>query len=257
MAVLPPAVVAGCFLVAALTALVAMAYIAWKGSKPTNFFSEAVEETYVLELPEQEINDYYDLKERFQQKVEAMDAPPENADENPLSWAHRLPQEDLASLHQALLRRLVKGIDRLDQVQRDKPGNFKLWRSKLVSEHFWETLLESERLIGEEIDSCLSEADELQPGARDHCFQHAVHLWRSEKQQDRAKKEQKKAVEHEKKQKIKEERSKVAEVKQAEEDKKKQELAAEKAMEKLLREEENESKKKGKKLSEKAKPKKK
>lgn len=245
MAAIPPAVVAGCFLAAVLTALAIMVYIAWRGSKPSSFFTDAVADRYDLELPEHEINTFYDLKERLQEQV-GVQAPVEGAEAGP-PWAHQLPQEDRGALMEALMNRLKAAIERLDQVQRDKPGNWKLWRGKLVSEDFWNSLLDAERLIGQEIDDCLAESDDVQPGWREHIFQQAVQLWRMDKHALQEKKEQKKAVLDEKKGRKHEEKMKVVEVKQQEEDRKKQERLAEKAMEKLLREEElsSKSKKKG------------
>lgn len=250
MAVLPPAIVAGCFIVAVVTALAAMAYVIWRGEKPSGFFSEAVAERYVMELPEAEINAYFDLKEKLQAQVGVEDAP----DGGIMPWAHKLAQDEKLPLQQALMRRLVKGIERLDQVQKDKPGNWKLWRGKLVSENFWNSLVDAERVIGEEIDSCLGEADELEPGWREHIFPQAVQIWRMEKQHVMEKKVHKKAVVQEKKQVLKDERKKVVDVRLAEEDKIRQEKLAEKMMEKLLREEEMESKK-DKKAKSAAKPK--
>lgn len=256
MAVLPPELVAGCFLVAGLAAVAFMVYTAWSGSKPSPFYTEAVSEMYELELPENEIDSFYDMKDALQAKV-GVEADAVGPDGTPLPWAHQLPPEEKLGLQQALMRRLVKGIERLDQVQRDKPGNWKLWRGKLVSERFWASLCEAERVIGEEIDICLSEAEELEPGWREHIFQQAVHIWRMEKNQQLEKKEQKKAVVQEKKAVVKEARRAIVEVKQAEEAKIREERNAEKMMEKLLREEEAAAKKDKKKGQDKvaAKPK--
>jgi hypothetical protein len=240
MAVLPPALVAGCFAVAVLAALAVMVYIAWRGSKPSSFYAEAVAATYDLLLPESEINGYYDLKDKLQRQLQASsDAPTGDAEDGASSWAKQLSAEDKLSLQQALMKRLVKTIDRLDQVQRDKPGNWKLWREKLVSERFWSSLCDAEKMVGEEIDSCMAEAQELEPGWQEHIFQQAVQYWRMGKQADAEKKVLKKAVVHEKKQKEKDERRKVVEEKLAEEEKLRQERLAEKAMEKLLKEEES------------------
>merc|ERR1711920_845711 len=124
---------------------------------------------YDLQLPEVEIDAYYTLKERFQQQH----APPEAAEGDADAtedgdvaalWVQNLSPDERGILQKALMRRLVCCIDKLDQVQRDKPGNWKLWRGKLVSERYWGSLCEAERLVGEEIDSCISEAEELEPG---------------------------------------------------------------------------------------------
>lgn len=262
MAVVPPYFVATAFLAAVVVSLVLMVYIAWRGSKPSSFFQDSVMSTYQLELPEQEINDYYDLKEKLQSRFEGTEpevvaplepsagagdegtagasaALPQGVAAPPgqLSWVPKLSPEEQQALSKALLLRLMKVIDRLDQVQRDKPGNWQLWKRKLVSERYWASLCDAERLVGEEIDSCLAEAEQLKPGWREHIFHQAVQFWRIEKQREREKKAQKKSVEHDKRQKEKEERRKVVEEKQAEEEKVRQERLAEKAMEKLLREE--------------------
>lgn len=239
-----PVFVLGCFLVAVATALGLMAFLAWRGSKPSTFFLDAVRETYELELPETEIIAYYELKERLQRQHGGDDAAGGDlaaAAEGQaweMSWVCKVPPEELQILKKALMRRLVSCVDKLDQVQRDKPGNWKLWRSKLVSERYWSSLCDAEKLVSEEIDSCIAEAEELEPGWRQHIFPQAVRFWRMQKQQEMEKKVQKKAVQHEKKQKEKEIKRKEVEERLKEEDKLRQERLAEKAMEKLLREEE-------------------
>jgi len=238
-------IVAVGFLVAVVAAILLMAYIAWRGSKPSDFFLEAVQTTYGLELPEAEIDAYYDLKDRLK---EQHSAPPEAAAPDdpgngtapgaPALWVQRLPPEEHQNLQRALMRRLVANMDKLDQVHNDKPGNWKLWRAKLVSERYWMSLCEAERLVSEEINSCVAEADELNPGWHEHIFQQALHYWTMGKQQDMEKRMQKKAVEQGKKEKEKEVKRKEVEERKKEEDKQRQERLAEKAMEKLLREEE-------------------
>jgi len=234
-----------------------MVYIAWRGSKPSDFFTEAVTETYNLELPETYINGFYDLKDSLRKRHGGEAENGTSAASAEVSelhggrpprepWIEKLSPQERTLLQNALMQRLVKSIDRLDQVQRDKPGNWKLWRGKLVSERYWASLCDAERLVGEEIDSCLFEADELEPGWRDIFFQQAVQIYRIEKQRERDKKDMKKEVEKQKKQKEKEERRKVVEEREKVEEKIRQERLAEKAMEKLLREEEEMAKKESK-----------
>jgi len=217
-----------------------MAYLTWRGSKPTDFFQEAVRTRYDLALPEDEIAAYFDLKDRLQTKYAAENEQEAEADTED-GWISKVPGEELSDLQRALMRRLVGCIDKLDQVQKDKPGNWKLWRAKLVSERFWSSLCEAEQLVSQEVDSCIAEAAELQPEWKDHIFPQAVQCWRMQKQHDLEKKAAKKAVVHEKKQKEKEVKRKVVEKKLEEEDKQRQERLAEKMMEKLLREEEAQS----------------
>ncbi|CAE7757059.1 unnamed protein product, partial [Symbiodinium pilosum] len=98
---------------------------------------------YQCELSHAEINAYFELKDRLRQQ-KAPDAPAESDDpEEQDAWVRQmLTQEERRVLQQALMRRLVSCLDRLDQVQRDKPGNYRLWRGKLVSERYWASLLE-------------------------------------------------------------------------------------------------------------------
>lgn len=246
-------------LVAVFAAFGALAYVAWRGSKPSGFFVDAVKSSYDLKLPEVEINAYYDLKDRLYGRLldaggaaaaeAAADSRPKGGDadapeDGPLAcegdlWVRELPEQELLQLKQLLVRRLVGDIDRLDQVQRDKPGNWKLWRGKLVSEQYWGSLCDAERLVSEEIDACLEEAEELEAGWREVVFQQAIQCWRMGKVRDMEKKVQKKAVVQQKKQKEKDEKRREVEARMAEEQKLKQERMAEKAMEQLLREEEN------------------
>lgn len=227
--------VAAIFFVAIVASIVLMSYVTWRGSKASDFFGDAVKELYELPVPEAEICAYYDLKEKLRKQY-APDTLEDDCED--VRWITKLPAEVRADLQRALVRRLVASLDNLETVQRDKPGNWKLWREKLVSERYWLSLCETEKFVSEEIDGCVAEADQLEPGWKQHIFRQAVQCWRMQKQQVFEKKVQKKAVVNEKKVKEKEERQVEQEKKRQVEDKERQERQAEKMMEKLLREEE-------------------
>lgn len=247
---MPPILVGIGFFVAIAGSLALMVYVAWRGSQPSEFFTETVLSAYDLQLPEEDIDAYYDLKEKLYKQYapeETEQAPtagacdagvPEDGAVQPVPWVHHAPLEERQLLQKALMKRLVGGIDRLDQVQRDKPGNFKLWRSKLVSERYWGSLCDAERMVTEEIDLCIAEANELEPGWRDVIFPQALQCWRMQKHKEIQKKAQKKEVEQQKKQKEKDERRQEVEKRLAVEEKVRQEKLAEKMMEKMIREEE-------------------
>lgn len=249
LAKMPPILVAIGFFLAVLASLASMAYVAWRGSQPSAFFAETVSDVYELQLDEDGIDAYYDLKDKMHQKYAPEDAqgsgtndtcePDVDGDPSPAAptWVQKAPPDARQELQKALMKRLVGGIDRLDQVQKDKPGNWRLWRSKLVSERFWGSLCEAEKMVTEEIDLCLAEANELEPGWREHIFPQALQCWRALKQKEFQQQAEKKEVQQQKKAKEQEERRKVAEIREAEEDKQRQARLAEKAMEKLLREE--------------------
>uniref|UniRef100_A0A7S2PZP3 Uncharacterized protein n=1 Tax=Zooxanthella nutricula TaxID=1333877 RepID=A0A7S2PZP3_9DINO len=242
----PPPVVGAAFLVCVLGALALMAYLAWRGSKPSDFFSEAVSLEYEMELPNSEIDAYYELKDKLQQQYapESVDREPsddpagEGSETGEEPWTRKVPPEERMSLQRALMHRLVACIGKLDQVQHDKPGNWKLWQTKLVSERFWSSLCEAERMVSQEIDTCVAEAEEIEPGWKDQIFPQAVQCYRMQQQHDLKKKEAKKAVVDEKKAKEREVRRAEIEKRVEEERKLREEKQAEKMMQKLLMEEE-------------------
>lgn len=252
---LPPALVGGLFLVAVVSALAYMAYMVWSTSKPSDFFSEAVTDTYPLEMAEEEIETYYMMKDKLQEQyapehfaraqagedaepviTEGMD--PKEAAMMTMPWTVRVPADQRGGLQRALLFRLVACIDKLDQVQKDKPGHWKLWQSKLVSEQYWDSLVEAEKMVSNEIESCIVEAEELQPGWKEHIFMQAVQHWRQTKQKEEEKKQAKKEVEKEKKAVKNEVKKGENELRAEIMEKVKAAQAAEKAAEKLLAEEE-------------------
>merc|ERR1712137_405210 len=118
----------------------------------------------------------------------------ESHDADGVHWVQKLPEEKRNLLQRALLKRLVATITRLDQVQRDRPGNWKLWRRKVVSEHFWTTFCDAERRVGEEITDCIIEAEDLLPGSgwKDNIFMQAVETWRIKKREEKVAKDEKK-----------------------------------------------------------------
>lgn len=222
-----------------------MWYVSWRGSKPSDFFSEAVKSQYDMELPMEEIDAYYDLKDKMVEGAESRPQIKAVGEDGRLPPAYTfLLTEELVELKKALMKRLLASIELLDQVQRDKPGNWKLWREKLISEHFWATLCEAEKVVGEEIDACVAEAEDLEPGWKQFIFRQAVQMWRVSKQREVEKKEEKKMKVKEKKGRLQAEKAKTNEVKQSMEDQKKQEREAERMMAKLIAEEERKEKKK-------------
>jgi hypothetical protein len=160
------------------------------------------------------------------------------------SWMRELPQDKRRLLQNALMVRLISDLYFLNQVQRDKPSNWKLWRAKLVSEQFWNSLCEAEKIVSEEIDSCLAEAEVFTPGMKEQYLQQAIQLWRMQKERAMDQERKAEAVAKEKQAKVDEERQK--------EDAKRAEIRqrvaeareAERIMQQLIREEEQTKSKK-------------
>merc|ERR1740129_1697787 len=141
-------------------------------------------------------------------------------------WTPKVPEEERTSLNKALMRRMVS----------------------------------------QEIDACILEAEELEPGWRDHIFHQGVQCYRMHKQQEHQKqvetkavvdagKAKRKEVKDEVKAKEREEKRKEIEKKLEIARKVQEEKNAEKMMEKLLKEEAASSKKGGKAKADAGKPK--
>jgi len=242
-----PVLVATVFLVAVAGTLAAVCYVAYWGSRASPFFQEAVKDKYDISISTVEIDNYYALKERLYDQY----APDEAADvaDDPVQatvWTQRVPPEGLVLLQKSLMSRMVACIDKLNQVQHDKPGNQRLYHAKLVTETFWNSLCDAERVVSDELDSCIAEADELRPGWRHTVVRDAVSFWRMQKQQEAEKKAAKKAVVDEKKDKEREKRQKEVELRKVEEDRVREAKAAERAAAQLMREEELATKTKAK-----------
>mmetsp|Transcript_36971 Transcript_36971/g.80273 ORF Transcript_36971/g.80273 Transcript_36971/m.80273 type:complete len:332 (+) Transcript_36971:167-1162(+) len=237
-AMLPPIVVGFIFLVAVLAALAWLVYTSQKSSKPSDFFSQAVADVYQLELGWTEIDAFYDMKDKLQEEYGA-DAPEEQSEDAPPNpWLRQVPVEQKNELKKALLRRTLAGISRMEQVQKDKPGHAKLWHTKLVSEKFWESLLEAEKSVNQEIESCVAEAEEIETGWKEHIFPQALHLYRLQRQQQMQKEMEKQEKNDEKRQALEQVRAAEMAKRKEIEEKVRQERAAQKAMEQLIAEEE-------------------
>lgn len=237
------------FLVIAIAIALIVFLIRRGEDNKSNWFSEHVSKDYELNLPMEEINQFYDLKERILGKFIDEAALNGTTDESVEITARSLPDHSKQILKNALMTRMVKDIDRLVQVQKDKPGNYRLWHHKLVSERYYASMCDAERELSEEIDQCLEEAEEMEPGWKEQVFQHAVYLWRQDKARLHEKKHIKKQNLNAKKEIVREEKKKEDEIKKKKEEEEKQRVAAEKAMEKLLKEEERQASTKTKKKS--------
>lgn len=225
-------------------------YFSNKTQTQSEFFRDAVSQSYNMQLPEKEIDEFYDLKEKLYTKwqscVESGDPAAEALglvaeDFEGDVWSRKIPQQEKMPLKQVLMRRFVKDIDLLSKVQKEKPGNDKLWRLKLLSETYYDSLVDAEKRLGQEVDQCVEEGDALEPGWREVIFNQAVHIWRMEQRAIWEKKDAKKQVVQAKKKAVQEEKKKVEDVKKEEEAAKKAERDAQKAMERLLLEEERAS----------------
>jgi len=232
---IPPSVL---LLVFAAIAIAIIVVVLRRGEQSkSSWFQENVAIDYELMLPVGEIDQFYDLKEKILSKA-ADEAAVNGVDPGVEITCRTLPEHAKQILKNALMTRMVKDIDRLVQVQKDKPGNYRLWHHKLVSERYYASLCDAERELSEEIDCCLEEAEEIEPGWKEQVFQNAVYLWRQDKARQHEKKEVKKQVINAKKEIVREVKKKDTDAQMMKEKLLKEQRAAEKAMEKLLKEEE-------------------
>jgi len=219
----------------------------------SDFFKATVQTEYTAKHPETAIVAYNTLKANLMDKVENI----LNVKELQADWVKHLTEKELSVLKQSLRKRMFRNIDCLATVEREKPGKYKLWKHKLVSEEVWESLQKVEGHLTKEIDECMLEADELQLGWGQSLFQEVLDVWRHETQIEMQKEHERQKLE-EAKQSMEEEKAIAQKKLQINAKEEKQKLIdAERAAAELAREEqiaqEREAKKAKKKSSQKGK----
>jgi len=117
------------------------------------------------------------------------------------SWMKGLSEQEKKVCLLSLRNCMIKSVNGLAQIQKDRPGTYRLWRTKLISEAYWESLQECEKEVQSDINDAMKEATRLAPAAYvaqhgnassfgDTFFDECVNMWRqqqSEKEQEEAK----------------------------------------------------------------------
>jgi len=213
----------------------------------SDFFKETVQTEYTAKHPETAITAYNEIKVKLMDKVQDV----LGVDELQADWVKHLKDIELNVLKQSLRKRMYRNIDCLATVEREKPGKYKLWKHKLVSEEVWESLQRVEESLTKEIDECMLEADELQPGWGQSLFQEVLDVWRHEMQHEMEVERQKQLREEAKNSQEEEKRNAQKKVQMDAKAEKQRLLDAERAAAELERQEalemEREAKKSGKK----------
>lgn len=171
--VLPVLAVGALFVFAVGAVLALMAYREFNKARRSDFFKESVRDTYELSLSDEPINEYIEFKESLCSKF--LDAEGSEEDD---SWMRSLPDVEKMKLAQALMKRLVSIIDTLAAVEQEKPGYYKLWQQKLISERYWNSLTDLQAAIEFEIKVCKEEAMAIHPGWEQSIWPEAVQRWR-------------------------------------------------------------------------------
>eukprot|EP00397_Hematodinium_sp_SG-2012_P042223 GEMP01046660.1.p1 GENE.GEMP01046660.1~~GEMP01046660.1.p1 ORF type:complete len:270 (+),score=58.82 GEMP01046660.1:129-938(+) len=203
----------------------------------SDFFQTTVKNTYESAVNEQPIESYNTLKLNLMEKVEAL----LGTDELESNWVEHLEPKQLQVLMIALRKRMHRNIQCRFQIEQDKPGQHKLWKHKLVSEEFWESLITAEKELSAEIEECMLEGDELRPNWRETLFNESLDIWRAERHRQMTLERQKEQAEEEKRAKEEEIRRLHQEQKHIEQVAKQKETMAAKLAASLAREEEQEA----------------
>lgn len=211
--------------------------------KTSNFFDNAVESEYLLEFPDVERENYDNLKNRIKEK---------NGITVDKEMGSKLSTPELKLLWITLRTVMVRNIANLAKLQKDRPGNWRLWQQKLITERYWNSMCECEEEVKKDVEDAQKESEFLRPGHGDDFFNESLAVWRDEVKLE-VLKEQKARLEELQKQelaKAKQEETKIQE--QSEAAQRKAEKDKEKMLEQLLLEDEREMEKEKKKGGKKA-----
>jgi len=201
----------------------------------SEFFQESVMQTYTAKQNEDAILLYNRMKEKFMDQVaEKIKSGPDL----PVDWCKHLNEKELIVLKTALRKRMYRNIDCLAALERDKPGKYKLWRHKLVSEEVWESLQRVEDSVTKEIDECVLEADEIAPGWGQDLFQEVLEMWRAEQQKEMEQQKIQERVSREREAKSASKQEATRQAQMSEKEVRQREIDAEKLAAELAREEE-------------------
>lgn len=187
--------------------------------RSSEWFQSIVTEDYLMEFPDKEREQYEHLKDRIRAKHGT-----EQGDD-PQLFKSLVPVEQAILITQ-LKSVMVKSIANLAQIQKDRPGCHKLWRGKLISEEYWESLCAVETEVKEDISETLKEAAGLKPVGSERFFDECLDLWRKQLTQ--------KAQEDVKLKQVEQRKQAEIEVKQKEQKCEAQKARDEKEREKML-----------------------
>merc|ERR1712129_89473 len=133
-------------------------------------------------------------------------------------------------------KRCIADIPLVTHIQKESSGMNKLYSHSMCSVKQWRTYQAAEAMVSAEVDEVRAEADEIEPGWSEYIWRQAMQYHNMLKQ--RQEMEAKAAAEQAHKKKLEED--KVLAVKQAADEKKARELAAERAEQELIKQEERE-----------------
>jgi len=199
------------------------------------WFKDNVGTDYTLEFPDKERSQYDELQSLIRQKHDPDGQDPE--------WHRSCTDPEINILLGSLKNVMVKSISNLAQLQKDRPGCYKLWRGKLISEGYWESLQLCEGEVNEDIALTLKEVNRLRPGIGDRFFEECVGLWKGQLRKTAEEEEVAKQAEAQRLAAIEEKRQAERDVVQA----RREEREREKMMQALILEEERERAKAAKK----------
>jgi len=125
-------------------------------------------------LNQDSIDQYENIKAKLMEKF-AGDVSPNDHEETWISGMSDIPKKML--LH-VLLARTIRLMAPLEQVQKDRKGQHRLYQAKVLPEDSWSSFLASEQLIAEEYDACMTEYCKIEPGKNPHdLIRKAGYLW--------------------------------------------------------------------------------
>lgn len=94
------------------------------------------------------------------------------------TWIAKMQDIPKKMLLHVLLARTIRLMAPLEQVQKDRKGQHRLYQAKVLPEYSWSSFLACEQVIAEEYDFCMTEYNKIEPGRNPHeLIRKAGYLW--------------------------------------------------------------------------------
>jgi len=106
--------------------------------------------------PQSRINSYYEVKD----KLKSQQAKSAEGDD---VWMNALPPQDKDMLKYALMQRAIGDMAALQKVDSDARGYWRLFSKGIISSAFWNSVVEAEKELTQELESVKTEASLIEP----------------------------------------------------------------------------------------------
>lgn len=143
-----------------VAALLAVIVITWHASRRPDALDElGVKQQYTEGFSQQKIEAFRELKERLQRQYAA-----DSQDDDDDLWMSRLPLQAKDMLKYRLMQRAIGDMAALRKIDADARGYWRLFSKGMVTKTFWQSVVQAERELSQELEDVKREASSVEPG---------------------------------------------------------------------------------------------